>query len=234
MSTNSSSPPTAAALEIAYPPVLPPKDLPYDGGDPLESYWHFLQIALLGEVVSCRFDALDDFCVGGNMFVYFNLDQLKNQDFRGPDFFYVKGVPRYPMRKYWAIWDEGGRFPDLIIELLSPTTARTDRTVKKEIYEKTFRTPEYFLYDPDADRLEGFRLDGHQTYQPIDASERGWLWSERLGGWLGTWQGDYRHRATWLRLYDEQGNLWPTFGERATAEIASLKARINELENKGP
>jgi Uma2 family endonuclease len=224
-------------FEPAYLPTPPPKDLPYEDGVPLESSWHLFQINLLLEVVNCRFDALDDFYAGGNMFIYFNLDQLKNQDFRGPDFFYIRGVPRRPLRKYWAIWGEGGRFPDVIMELLSPTTAKIDRTVKKDVYEQVFRTPEYFLYDPDADRLEGWRLSG--TYQSIEPNERGWFWSERLGGWIGRWQGAYQGQpATWIRVFDEQGQPWPTFAERsenvAEAKIASLQKRLDALDRDEP
>jgi Uma2 family endonuclease len=230
VSIESSLLPTSGAGASGYPPVLPPTDLPYEDGIPLESSWHFFQIALLIEVVNCRFDALDDFYAGGDMFIYFNLEQLKTRDFRGPDFFYVKGVPRRPLRKYWATWDEGGRFPDVIMELLSPSTAATDRTIKKDIYERVFRTPEYFLYDPDAEQLQGFQLDGQQRYQPIQPNERGWLWSGRLGGWIGKWQGAYQGQpATWVRLFDEQGNLWTTQGERLTqtqAELAQLQSRL--------
>jgi Uma2 family endonuclease len=221
-----------AAFEPAYPPALPPKDLPCEDGVPLESAWHFLQIALLIELVNGRFDAFDDFYAGGNMFIYFNLEQLKNQDFRGPDFFYVKGVARRPLRKYWATWDEGGRLPDFLLELLSPSTAAIDRTTKKDIYEKVFRTPEYFLYDPDADHLEGWRLDANQRYQSIQPGDSGRIQSEQLGGWIGRWQGAYQGQpATWLRLFDEHRNPWPTQAERlaqAQAEIGALQARLAE------
>ncbi len=42
------------------------------------------------------------------------------------------------------IWEEEGRYPDVIVELTSPSTARTDKVRKKAIYEGTFRTPVSF------------------------------------------------------------------------------------------
>jgi Uma2 family endonuclease len=202
-------------------------------GVPLESFWHQVQIILLADVVNLRFDQRDDFFAGGNMFIYFNVEQARNRDFRGPAFFFVKGVKRLPVRKWWAVWDEGGRYPDLIIELLSESTAQEDRTTKKAIYEKTFRTPEYYCFDPDTKRLEGWRLNAKLRYQPLKRNDKGWLWSEELDCWLGTWDGAYAGvPGTWLRFFDKDGRLLPTHAEVAATEADRLKARVAELEKK--
>ena len=60
-------------------------------------------------------------------------------------------------------------YPDVIIELLSPTTAKEDRTTKKRIYEQTFHTSEYYLYDPDTQQLEGWRLGPRKRYKAPSA-----------------------------------------------------------------
>ncbi|MCS7301208.1 MAG: hypothetical protein NZ556_06610, partial [Fimbriimonadales bacterium] len=68
----------------------------------------------------------------------------------------------------------------------------------------------------------------------------GWLWSEVLGAWLGTWEGEYRrHFFNWLRLYHADGTLVPTDEEEkvqvrrqaaeAQAEIERLRARLRAL-----
>lgn len=50
--------------------------------------------------------------------------------------------------------------PDLVIEILSPATAKRDRTVKKETYEK-FGVKEYWLVDPVAKNVEVYHnIDG--------------------------------------------------------------------------
>src|SRR5205823_10782629 len=101
----------------------------------------------------------------------------------------------------WAIWREGWRYPNVILELTSESTEREDRVTKFRIYEQTFRTPEYFLYDFEAPRVEGWRLkDGR--YEPIAPNDRGWLWSEELGVWLGPWRGELlRIMQNWPRFF---------------------------------
>jgi Uma2 family endonuclease len=47
--------------------------------------------------------------------------------------------------------------PDLVVEVLSPITARRDRDVKFALYEK-YGTREYWLIDPDARFVEAYRL----------------------------------------------------------------------------
>lgn len=122
------------------------------------------------------------------------------------------------------------RYPDAIIELLSPSTKKKDRGKKKEIYEKTFRTPEYFPYDPKTRQLDGLRLV-RGKYRPVAPNERGWLWSKELHLWLGTWEGEYRgYRAVWLRFYDKDGRLVPTMAEKAEQEAEQEKQRADAAE----
>lgn len=45
--------------------------------------------------------------------------------------------------------------PDLIVEIISPSSMRLDRVVKKELYE-AFAVPEYWLIDPKNDAIEVF------------------------------------------------------------------------------
>src|SRR5438445_616423 len=154
--------------------------------------------------------------------------RVQNDDFKGPGFFFVDGVDRRRPRESWIVWEEDGKYPNLIVELLSRTTAKVDRTTKKDLYEKTFRTPEYFCFDPESNLLEGWRLV-NGVYQDITPDGRGWLWSEQLKLWLGTWTGEYLgQQATWLRFYDAAGQLVPMKAEAVEAELARLKARLAE------
>ncbi len=45
---------------------------------------------------------------------------------------------------------EGGKYPNVIVEILSDSTANIDRTKKKILYQNTFRTPNYFWFDPES------------------------------------------------------------------------------------
>src|SRR5262249_22621129 len=102
-------------------------DLPEEDGQPLDSDWHRLAMSLLLEVIWYYFRDRKDFFAGGNMFVYFKANRGRAHGCRGPDFFFVWNVERDPLRRYWAVWQESDRYPDVIIELLSPTTAKEDR-----------------------------------------------------------------------------------------------------------
>jgi Uma2 family endonuclease len=154
--------------------------------------------------------------------------------FRGPDVFYVGGVPPVE-RKAWVSWEEGDRLPDVIVELLSPSTAKIDRTVKKDLYGEVWHTPEYFLYERETHTLEGFRLSGG-TYRPIPPNAAGRLPSEELNLELGFWEGEKLGvQTTWLRLFDAEGRLVPTLAEAqgqradtAEAELARLRALLAE------
>lgn len=143
--------------EKEWPEVeLPPADLPYDDGNKMESPWHFGNATLLiDNYVAARGGRFTDFFVGANMFVYYSMDQVRNRDYRGPDVFIVNDVDGARDRNYWAIWEEQGRYPDVIIELLSPSTEHVDLGVKKDLHERTFRTAEYICVAPNVERLMG-------------------------------------------------------------------------------
>lgn len=49
--------------------------------------------------------------------------------------------------------------PDLVVEVLSPSTAKRDRTYKKDMYERC-GIPEYWLVSPAEKTIEAYRLDG--------------------------------------------------------------------------
>ncbi|PPT04848.1 Translation initiation factor 2 [Geitlerinema sp. FC II] len=225
--------PQPATVEEWQPP-MPPTDLIFDDGEPLESNRHRIAMNLLIRSLQQAWCDRDDYFTGGNMFVYYSRNQALNRDFRGPDFFAVLNVDGTQPRQGWVIWEEEGRYPDVIVELMSPSTAKVDRGVKKELYSQTFHTRNYFIYDPfDENSLEGWQLDKQFNYQPLEPQENGWLWCETLGFWLGTWQGTIdRETAIWLRFYDTEGNVVPLPEEAAQqqAETAQQQAETAQQQ----
>ena len=181
----------------------------------MESSLHYIQLALLVACLEWRWRDRSDFFIGANLTVYYSQQQLRNRDFRGPDFFLIKNTQKRP-RRSWVVWEEDGKYPDIIIELLSDSTARVDRNQKRILYQDRFRTPEYFWFDPEDLEFTGFRLIGQQ-YQAIVANEFGRLWSEVLELYLGIYDGK-------LRYFTQDGQLVPT------PEEAALQAQQQSQE----
>ncbi|HET7585637.1 MAG TPA: Uma2 family endonuclease [Gemmatimonadaceae bacterium] len=80
-------------------------------------------------------------------------------------------------------WAEAGRLL-LAVEILSPSTARADRHVKRRLYQRE-EVPEYWIVDVDARLIERWRA----------ADERPEIVSERL-----RWQPDSGHAALEIDL----------------------------------
>ena len=212
--------------------LLESLDLPDTDGVPLESSWHRACINLLIESVKAHFHRRSDYCVGGNMCLYYSIEQVKNQDFLGPDFFFVHGESQTANRDRWAVWEQGGRYPDVIIELLSRKTAKRDRTEKKEIYRGVFHTSEYFLYDPIKKTLEGFRLVQNK-YAPIEVDSHGRMWSEELELWVGKWDGHYQDEEdVWLRFFDHKGHVVQLSAERERVRAEQEKSRAEQEKTR--
>jgi Uma2 family endonuclease len=209
---------------------FPPRDI-WSEEPPLESYAHLQQILILLQCLEWLWQDRNDYFAAANLSIYYSPNQKKSEDFRGPDFFVVLGTERRLDRKSWVVWGEGGKYPDVIVEILSPSTAKVDRGQKKQIYQDIFRTPDYFWFDPETLELQGFRLMEGQ-YQAIEPTDRGWLWSDRLGLFLGIYQQQ-------LRYFNREGELIPTPAEVAKQErqekvlalqqIEQLKSRLREL-----
>lgn len=209
------------AQELA---ALMPDATQLESNEPeMESSLHYAQLALLVACLEWLWRDRHDFFVGANLTIYFSREQLKNREFRGPDFFLVKQTEKRP-RRSWVVWEEDGRYPDLIVELLSNSTATTDRNLKKELYQNRFRTPEYFWFSPETLEFEGYQLV-HQQYEAIAANQQGHRWSQVLELYLGVYEGQ-------LRYFTAAGKLVPTpeeAAEQAEAKAARLAEQLKAL-----
>lgn len=194
---------------------FPPGDLLSDE-PPLETDFHRDQIDLLIRLLKWWWRDRQDFYVSGNLTIYYNQRQLKSRDFRGPDFFVVLGTEKKE-RKSWVVWEEEGKYPNVIVEVLSEKTASVDKGFKKQLYQDTFRTPEYFWFDPIRFEFQGFHLVDGQ-YEEIQLIESGRLWSRQLELYLGLHEGK-------LRFFTADNWLIPSAEERAER----LAERLREL-----
>lgn len=194
-----------------------PTDL-WSDEPPLESDLHLQQIILLLTCLESFWSDRNDYYATGNLTIYYNAEQLKKRDFCGPDFFVVLNTEKRP-RKSWVVWGEKGQYPHVIVEILSDSTAKVDRTKKKELYQNIFRTPNYFWFDPVSLEFQGFRLS-EGIYKPINPDENGYLWSEQLELYLGIYERK-------LRYFTPEGELVLT-----PQELAELtQEKLKSLEN---
>ena len=195
-------------------------NLDIDDGEPLDSIWHAKEITILMQSMEWHWRDREDKFIGGNCFVYFDPHQAKDRNFRGPDFLVVKDAP-WRERGCWIVWEEGGRVPDLVVELMSPTTKHVDLTTKRDIYEKILRTPEYVAYDPATRELLAWRLKKGQ-YKPLKANDKGRIYLEQVDLWIGTAQCEVDgHEGCWLRFFDADGRMILT-GKEGEAELKRM------------
>lgn len=208
-------------LARSHPPTE--DDLPYDDGEPMETQRHREQMIILIDTLKHHWKDSRGYYIGGNMFLHYDLSDKRR--FRGPDVFLVLDVdPRE--RKSWVVWQEGGRYPDVIVELLSDTTRRIDKTDKKDLYEQVFQTSEYYLYDPFSLEFTGYRLAA-KRYMPVLPDARSRIFSPATGLMLGIHDG-------WLRWMTKDGTVLPTGMELAERERqrAEQERQRAELEKR--
>lgn len=109
----------------------PPTDLIFDDGEPLESNRHRIAMNVL-----YRFDRASIYCSHRTRSIapqrllcrrqYVCLLQpraAQESRFSRTRFFLVLDIEGDRERQGWVVWEENGRYPDVIVELMSPSTA---------------------------------------------------------------------------------------------------------------
>lgn len=101
---------------------------------------------------------------------------------------------------------------------MSNSTAAVDKSLKKQVYQDTFRTPDYFWFDSVTMEFQGFHLVNGK-YQEIQPTTDGRLWSQQLELYLGVYEGK-------LRLFTTENQL--ILSSEELAEQESLRAQRAE------
>ena len=223
-------------------PKPPPSssELVLEPGEPMETDRHLHQMMVLMESLEYAWRDRNDLYIGANTWLYFSETQAKKNDFRSPDLMVVLDTTRRE-RRAWVVWEEGGKSPDVVIELLSPSTEHIDRGEKKRIYGRLLRTLEYFLFDPYSGVLEGYDLGADREYIPKQPDEHGRVYSNQLHLFLGKARATlFGAEVDWLRWMQPDGRVLPmpqedipVQQERANAEAERANAadeRARRLE----
>ena len=208
---------TDAATSLA-PPADADVFYPESDGKPMaETPIH--QDAMIELIHGLRDQFADDpeVYVSGNMFLYFVEGNPRRNV--SPDVMVVRGVDKNRHRPTYKTWEEGGKAPDLVVEVTSKSTRREDLRTKLELYRDELKVREYFLFDPLGEylkpRFRGFRLVG-DDYEPIPIEDEQ-MASEVLGL-------DLRAVGETVRLVDPAtGRIIPNRVERNRALDDSMR-----------
>lgn len=203
-----------------------PSEYPEELG--LPDIFHDLQPQLLSTTLQLTVAPPDQVFTGTDLNVYYDAEHVNWH--KRPDWFVVVGVPKLyeqkEMRLSYVIWQEKVS-PTVVVELLSPGTAKSDlgelnrdpdgTPTKWEVYEQILQIPYYVIFDCYTDHLRVFQLRDHR-YQALKLDQPK-LWIPELERGLGLWQGRYDDiDRLWLRWYDAQDHWLPTDTERLVIE----------------
>jgi Uma2 family endonuclease len=144
-----------------------------------------------------------------------------------PDALVVLGRPKGDRGSYRQ-WEEDNLAPQVVFEVLSPGNTKRELADKFAFYER-YGVEEYYLYDPDDGRLEGWLRMGDKL-QTIPQM-RGWI-SPRLdirfdleGTDLCLYRPDGKRFASYLEIAQQAATAEQRV-EDAEAELARLRSLL--------
>lgn len=75
--------------------------------------------------------------------------------------------------------------PDLLVEILSPSTRKTDEVIKRKLYDR-FAVTEYWVVDPELDAIKIYRRDetGFARVAELSLEQQDDLTTPLLPGWV--------------------------------------------------
>jgi len=156
-------------------PIKQPVIYPDSDGQPMaENTRQFEWIVTLVGGLQTLFADDPNVFVAGDLFWY--PVEGDNRTRLAPDALVAFGRPKGHRGSYKQ-WEEGGVAPQVVFEVLSPGNTRKEMADKLAFYER-YGVEEYYLYDPDNGRLQGWQRQGERLVEI--AWMRGWV-SPRLG-----------------------------------------------------
>src|SRR5437588_1582654 len=107
---------SAQHLKSKQRPVIYPSS---DGKPMAETEYHVNLMTYFISALKTRYAHRDDVYVMGNNFIYYEEGNPKVR--LSPDTYVVFGVPKR-IRDSYKVWEEGGKFPDVVFEFTSKKT----------------------------------------------------------------------------------------------------------------
>lgn len=195
-----------------------------DGRPIAENTRQFRWIVTIAGGLEATFADREDVFVAGNLLWY---PVEGRPDIRAaPDAMVAFGRPKGDRGSYMQ-WLEDGVAPQVVFEVLSPGNRHREMVRKFRFYEE-YGVEEYYLYDPDANELEGWLRTGDELLEIVQID--GWV-SPRLGVRFALGPEE-------LEIYRPGGRRLPTYedallgrdGLAQQAESAQRRAEAAEQQ----
>lgn len=240
--TTASPPPNSPPTPISLPDH---KQLPDSDGNFVKNFQeHPQSIVLTSSIVPVLEKLHPDgrYCIGQDSGIYWRLMDPPEKGAEAPDWFYVPNVSPLldgEYRRSYVLWKEFVA-PLIAIEFVSGNgteerdatpPSETEKAGKFWVYEQAIRIPFYVIFDAWKDHLESYHLvDGR--YVKMQPNDLGHFPIAPMGVELGL---QLENGVSWLRWWDESGNLLLTGDERAlqAEAIAERQREIAELASLG-
>ena len=201
---------------------------PIDDYEPLaESEYQLFPLTYAHAALRSWFEDDPTIWVGADMFLYY--EEGVPQSVVAPDVFVVTETHERHLRNIFQTWVED-RVPELVLEIMSPSSVHRDTVTKFELYE-SLGVREYWIYDPTEEgvlepRLRGNVLVGGE-YRPIETREVD-------GKYLGVSDVlglEFHANAEWFRFFNPvSGEYLPDNQENHHARVeAETLARTERV-----
>jgi Uma2 family endonuclease len=224
---------TEAPIKITGSPSVPPatltlpdhKQLPESDGTFVKNFQEHPQSIVLTSSITPVLEKLHpdgQYCIGQDSGIYWRMMEPPEKGAEAPDWFYVPNVP--PMldgeyRRSYVLWKEYVA-PLIAIEFVSGNGAEerdatppseTEKAGKFWVYEQAIRIPYYAIFDGFRGNIEVYHLLDNR-YTKTQPNDRGHYAIPPMGVELGL---IVENGVSWLRWWDESGNLLLTGDERS-------------------
>ena len=185
-------------------------EYPEDNGEPMaENTLQFEWIVTIKGGLEAAFRDRRDVFVAGDLLWY--PVQGERDLCTAPDAMVVIGRPKGHRSSYLQ-WKEGGIAPQIVFEVLSPGN-RPGRMADKFRFYETHGVQEYYVYDPDNEKLAGWRRERERLTA-----------IENVGDWTSPLLGvRFDMSSGSLRLSGPDGRVFQTYVE--TVEWAEDERR---------
>jgi Uma2 family endonuclease len=216
---------TISSTPITFPDH---KQLPDSDGTFVKNFQEHPQSIVLTSSIAPVLEKLHPdgrYCIGQDSGIYWRMMEPPEKGAEAPDWFYVPNVSPLldgEYRRSYVLWKEFVA-PLIAIEFVSGNgtderdvtpPSETEKAGKFWVYEQAIRIPFYVIFDGWKDNVEVYHLvDGR--YVKMQPNDRGHYPVLPMAVEIGLQQ---EGTTTWLRWWDESGNLLLTGDERAIAE----------------